>query len=254
MAYKKRKIKRKRKTKRRYTNMSRRITTLARDGQLVKMRWSEVRQLSQEDYTTAAWIYRANSIYDPDFSGAGTSPLSYKEASGLYHQYQVVGSKIKVTFMPRGAGVPLANALVGIQLSDRASYEQSWQTIIEHDPNYRMMSAGYGNDGRCILKKYYSAKKYHKVKDLKDNDELKAFFGANPVNAAYYLVYIAPQDLGAVGNVDVDLIVDIEYIVRLTEPRHLMSNSDVRPNESGSVVALPTGPWAPAYDHEEAPP
>lgn len=40
--------------------------------------------------------FRGNSVYDPDFSGAGTTAFSYTQASTIYNRYRVLSSRLVV--------------------------------------------------------------------------------------------------------------------------------------------------------------
>lgn len=45
-------------------------------------------------------VFRGNSMFDPDQSGAGAQPVGFDELSALYKSYRVIGSSIKATLLP----------------------------------------------------------------------------------------------------------------------------------------------------------
>lgn len=55
-------------------------------------------------------VFRMNSLYDPDLTGAGTQPYLFdqlvtsQDGTGLYQRYTVFASKIEVCFMQQTAG------------------------------------------------------------------------------------------------------------------------------------------------------
>lgn len=50
--------------------------------------------LGLADFST----YRTNSIYDPDYTGGGTTVVGHSQLNALYSNYQVLGAKILLTF------------------------------------------------------------------------------------------------------------------------------------------------------------
>jgi hypothetical protein len=49
-------------------------------------------------------VYRGNSVYDPDYTGAGHQPLYFDQYMLIYERYRVLGSKIIVKFINNSAG------------------------------------------------------------------------------------------------------------------------------------------------------
>jgi len=54
--------------------------------------------------TLVSTVFRANSVHDPDFSGAGTTCAGYTTASAVYLRFRVVGLKAIITVHNTGAG------------------------------------------------------------------------------------------------------------------------------------------------------
>lgn len=62
-----------------------------------------VRLVYQQQFTAALGSlgeayqeFRGSSLFDPDFTGAGTQPTGFDEWAAVYRRYRVLGSKIKV--------------------------------------------------------------------------------------------------------------------------------------------------------------
>jgi hypothetical protein len=49
-------------------------------------------------------VYRGNSVYDPDYTGAGHQPLYFDQYMGIYERYRVLGAKIVVKVVNNSAG------------------------------------------------------------------------------------------------------------------------------------------------------
>lgn len=54
----------------------------------------------------AAHTFRGNSVYDPDFTGAGLTANTYSQLSLLYNRYRVLSSRIHLEYINQGT-VPL---------------------------------------------------------------------------------------------------------------------------------------------------
>lgn len=74
------------------------------------MRWVTYNSISLAT-GTGAKIYRANSMYDPDYSGAGDQPLGYDQWTAFYQRYKVYAIDYKVTFV---AASSVAESIVGV--------------------------------------------------------------------------------------------------------------------------------------------
>lgn len=65
----------------------------------------------------ASHSFRANSLFDPDLTGAGHQPLGFDQYNAIYSQYTVTKTRIKVTVLKDDAadGVP---GVVAVLLRD----------------------------------------------------------------------------------------------------------------------------------------
>jgi hypothetical protein len=54
-------------------------------------------------YLIAANVYRLNSIFDPDYSGTGTSVLGYAQLNALYGKYRVLSADVILDVFPSNA-------------------------------------------------------------------------------------------------------------------------------------------------------
>ena len=61
-------------------------------------------------------FFRANSLYDPDYTGTGHQPHGTDEMGLFFNHYTVISSKITVKFNPLWNGINFKNGQVGIQV------------------------------------------------------------------------------------------------------------------------------------------
>lgn len=65
--------------------------------------WNRMEYMSQIFFSSVAsptnYLYRGNSIYDPDQTGTGTQPLGYANMSAIYTNYECPSCFIRVEFI-----------------------------------------------------------------------------------------------------------------------------------------------------------
>lgn len=83
------------------TGLSKGIVGLG-DRFSVVMPYSTYIQLSPAAGSQTAYLFRGNSVYDPDFTGSGGVAGLYPQLSLLYNRYRVLSSKITVDFCNTG--------------------------------------------------------------------------------------------------------------------------------------------------------
>lgn len=163
------------------------------------------------------YVFRANSIYDPDLTGAGHQPMMHDLWESLYNHYVVSGAKISVKCYDP---VPITTTpqLVGIMLNDDTSTPVSWQEVLEQGKAKYTVITG-GQDHPKTVSQFFSAKTFFNVADVKDNiHHIGALQSTNPTEEAYFTIFALPydqtSDLGPIR-----VIVTIEYSVVYSEPK-----------------------------------
>lgn len=165
-------------------------------------------------------VFRANSLYDPDLTGAGHQPLGFDNLMALYDHYVVLGAKITCTFIAPTTSVTTTASNVGICLDDDATPYTSLESIREQGRvSYKTMTVS-GSSNPTKISKYYSAKKFHGVSNVLDNDHLRGDSASNPDELCFFQVFVEPvnssYDISAV-----NVQVQIDYIAQFTEPKQL---------------------------------
>lgn len=186
-------------------------------SKLVRMRYVDQLSLNAGIGAIAGHTFRANSIFDPDQSGAGHQPMGHDQWTTFYNHYVVLGSKITVTFSNEDSGDPM---LAGVLLNDDTTLTSSSVTsIIENGKGrYCHLDTAGGPGVRTCVEKF-SAKRFFKC-DVKDRTDLKATFGTNPAEEAFFVVWTAAMNVASDPSV-VYATVKIDYLVLLSEPKDL---------------------------------
>lgn len=186
-----------------------------------KLRYCESVTLQSTSGTLGFQTFRANSIFDPNFTGTGHQPYPRDTWAQLYNHYVVLGSKITVIYGTSG-DTQSNNQVVGVLLGDQntAGYTDYTEFIEAGKGTYKVLS-DQRNAKYAVAK--YSAKKFYQVANVSDNvDRLGAAITANPTEEAFFHLWSQSQDKSSTTYCPVT--VQIDYIVKFSEPK-LLSQS-----------------------------
>lgn len=164
--------------------------------------------------TKQSW--RSNSIYDPRFSIGGHQPYGHDQFALLYHHYEVLEAKIKVTFTCSDTDRDsVSTQIVGIRSGgDMGVSAPIAENIMCEAPNVRFGVIPPGV-GKLVLNHSFSQKEFYSSK----HSGLTAPFGANPAEQAFFELWVG--SMRGAGNAAVDALVEIEYKCRFFEPKDL---------------------------------
>lgn len=185
------------------------------DNMIVKLKYAQTALFTIVSGAPALQVFRANSIYDPDFNVGGHQPLGHDQWAGFYKKYVVIGLRV----VARTEATNLANSAKGAQL------KQVLVCNTEAAPSYALATyseqqgaktnlVSY-NTGAKTISGYYSMNKYlgKSKQGYLDEDDNSAIFGTNPANEVYVQHYVGTSDDTTNGSATV--IYDLEYIVKL---------------------------------------
>jgi hypothetical protein len=169
---------------------------------------------------SSSYCWTANGLYQPDITQNSTmahQPYGFDQyVPTLYNHYVVLGSKLTATFTLGQPGTSVENNVVcGIMLNDSETTHNNMTLIREQGRARWTMVSPTGNP-RSVSKKY-SAKRFHGVANVTDNEHLGGTYLSNPNEQAYYHVFAC----SAAPNVNprnVLISVVIDYICLLKEP------------------------------------
>ncbi len=180
------------------------------DKTIVTMRYVEEVPINAAAGLVATHVFRANSVFDPNFSGVGHQPYGHDTLATVYQKTRVLSSKCNVIFnTPSAAAV--APAVVGVKLSS-SSVATANPSLIREQPHCAWTSLDSQLSVR--VKKNYVTKRFFSTRGSKD---LQALVGANPVQEAFFQVWVTAAD----DSVNIDPVfaqVVITYKVLWSDP------------------------------------
>lgn len=195
------------------------VGTLIADRTKVIMKYAEDINVNVGGTLGNNYLFRCNSIYDPNSTGAGHQPMGHDQYSNFYKRYTVIGSKITVRFVGgtvSGSTVdPNAITNVGITtIDDTGSLIQSPSEFMENNrTTYGLIQPQRPSH---TITKYFSPKEFFGIKNPVDDDTVSAQFSTNPQNGALWQLKFWP-DANGQSDRRVSCNVMIQYIVVLRE-------------------------------------
>lgn len=188
----------------------------------VMMRYCTAFTLSSTTGTLPIQRFRANSIYDPDYTGAGHQPLGHDQWAQFYTSYVVTSSKITVWFS-NAAGVETTLPVIGIILQDGTAVGTDLELLIEQGKSKWAVATPSNQSGGPVPRIKgirYDAKSFFNVADVKDNlTRIGADFNNNPSDEADYVVWAQGSDQAS--TLALTCLAVIEYKVLMSEPKQL---------------------------------
>lgn len=163
-------------------------------------------------------VFRANSLFDPDFTGTGHQPLGYDQWGVFYNKYTVIGSSITIEAFNSDTAIPV---VVGISTFDTSSHTGT-NTIggCMEQPNTVHKTQGKQGavDTALVLRQNVNPFKFLKKK-FGDDGMTGQNFSLNPGIDLYYHIWAA--SLGGADGAAVDILVTIDYVAILTDPNQV---------------------------------
>lgn len=181
-----------------------------------KIRYCDVVTLQSTIGVLGSHVFRANSIYDPDFTGTGHQPMSHDTWATLFNHYTVTGAKISITVHPLAGNTTSGMVGVFLNAGSSAPYAGVPGFIEAKRGAYRQISVKSVKGAKLVQK--FSSKRFFNVSDVKDVGKLGAAFGADPSEEAYFVIWYQDQE-ASTSSVRITVVID--YFVQFSEPKHL---------------------------------
>ncbi len=194
-----------RKRKRRF-----RIPQAISQNKLIKMKYGQ--SILRTPLSTAdSYVFRSNSIFDPDLTGTGHQPMSHDQWATFYERYYVYACAVKITVVNLTA-IPLEFVLYP---------QEDTTTITTLDLAMEMKNKKFtvvpGSAGNAVksLSMWTSTKKTV-GRVTKFDDIFHANFGANPNTTTQYHIFVSASDDATDVNYTIDA--QLTYYVKMYRP------------------------------------
>lgn len=182
----------------------------------VKLRWSARKIIDTGATTVATAVFRANSLFDPDYDAlASNQPRYFDQWAAMYGNYTVIGSRMKIDCYYNSTTRTPVKVYYGLS-KDATPVADYFDTMELKDVNSFFLTEN-GNQVVQTRSQNFSAKHWFKVKNVLDEGNLSAAMTANPASPAYFYVGCVSGD-NLTDPAEVVVNVMIEYIAVLRSP------------------------------------
>lgn len=183
------------------------------DSTVAKLRYCDTLTLTSLVGALATQVYRMNSIFDPDSTGAGHQPLYHDAWAALYGRYVVTSSHLKCTFnaIDTAAG---SDWNIGLISDDNGAISAATNTNNElsNGINDVLTPSGGSRDQVILRSVWYSPKARFQLPPT--DESVGADFGANPVNTWFTTIWGANFAATATSSVRITVVID--YFVTMS--------------------------------------
>lgn len=164
-------------------------------------------------------VWRANSVFDPDFTLGGHQARGFDQYIAMYDRYTVTGATIKV-YADNNAEQSGMLCVAHVRNSSTLATKQS--DIMEYGMKtvIPLMAANSGSGG-SVLKTgtlHVDIAKFLGIRDLLDDDRCSGTDATNPAEAVDFHVSAFPINTGDANPVNIG--VEIEYEVTFHQPKN----------------------------------
>jgi len=165
--------------------------------------------------TGGIYQFRLNSVYDPDYTGVGTTAMGYTAVSGLYSLFRVVRARVVARLSLNTTGQAVVGILPGLNSTLTATYH-----MLEAEPNAssRVVQGNVG--GAHAIAEFNTVYQLSKICGVTNSQYMDDFDFAhpsagNPLKSVYLNVFMAGNS-GAAQTMIYN--VRIIYEVELSQP------------------------------------
>lgn len=163
----------------------------------------------------AAYVLRANDLYDPNLTGTGHQPTGFDQYMAMYNRFVVYASKVKVIAMAPDSET--ADVLVGVAVTDSSTtYTQTEVYMEQALTDWGVLPGGAGGSNILSATSFNAAA--FSGTSPKTNDLLHGNSAASPSKQWYYHIFA-----GATNSTDdpgtIKFSVEVEYRIKFFEPR-----------------------------------
>lgn len=153
----------------------------------LKMRYADENQIGG---FAGTYVWKVNSLYDPDSSGTGHQPMYYDQYKALYQRYSVFGCKVDVKIVNDGT-TSIYGSLVFSDL-DVSGYAPITAGELKHSKRF-VVGNGNANNVKTVSM-YMPMSKMFGIQNIAAYDANIASSGQDPANVVYAFIKLASVD------------------------------------------------------------
>lgn len=167
------------------------------------------------------YIFRANDLYDPNYSGTGHQPRGFDQLMPLYNHFTVLGSKATLRISNDVSDLSLTAFLT---LQGEPTTQLNPIDYMERmDVSTRQLAGKKTGGQNTTLSRAFSTKKFFSKTNVLDDTTLRGSVSGSPSEVAYYHFGVVSSD-GSSDPLAITFSINIDYIVAFHEPNDVASS------------------------------
>ena len=168
------------------------------------------------------YVFRANSCYDPDYTGTGHQPMMFDTYMAIYDHFQVKWSSIKVVNTPKDKAGQDYPPIWGVYIADQPAAVNAMnnvnQLLEQRDHGPFKMAGLRDNSTNLRMSTIKRSVNIRKFTGTTDHSLLRGDSGSNPTEDVYFIIWCSARSVVFnPGQEQFD--VQMNFIVEFTEPR-----------------------------------
>jgi hypothetical protein len=180
-----------------------------------KFKYSELLSLNAPIGIATYHTFRANSLFDPDFTSTGHQPYGFDQIMALYWHFTVVGAKITVETV--NSDTTTVPTIVFCRTRAQADTITDMAAIMEAPrTDWALIAAGGAPTRR--VSSTFGASNFFGKQFVVGGSDYRGSSSANPNELAFFQVGIAGANIGDDPQAQ-NVCVTIEFSAVMTEPR-----------------------------------
>lgn len=176
-------------------------------------RYYETIDINSAAGSTAIVSFRANGMYDPNYTGTGHQPLYFDQMNAIYNHWTVIGSKITVNCAH--AATSNTNSTVCLYLNDDTTVTPVLNSLIEQSKAKYVVMPVSNVDPYRLTMGWSLKKEFGTSKGCLINTTMGGTATADPTEQSIYTVAIFPQNVSSTQTYNLEIL--ITYIAVWTE-------------------------------------
>ncbi len=184
------------------------------DRARTKLRYVDINSISLAGLNYGEKIYRLNSCFDPDYSGAGAQPLGFDQWAAFYTRYRVLAAHYKCEW---ASPTSLAECSVGL-IPNLVNTIDNTDSYVYAEPYAQSTLFSTNGGWKPVLEGEISMSKLFGLTPSEMSEEnYTALTSASPVNMAYLHVRSSTLSGGLSGTAyfKLEIIYDVEFYGRV---------------------------------------
>lgn len=161
--------------------------------------------------TLQKYIFRANALYDPDYTGTGSQPAYRDQLAQIYAAYRVFACKIEVTYMQYSDSANTGDLIAGLVPTISPTLNGIGAVVdIMSLPRVKYVMLSHNGPAIAKTKHFVKTKDLFSQKYTNAADGNNALVTADPGSLWYWCLFREPADLTSASS-------QVKAVMRMTQ-------------------------------------